>query len=466
MPGKPRVLIPVTYGLSVRYFVSTGLLEQLSRVCTPVVAIGWDDPALSRELSSRGYETVQLPSARLNASFQRFQRRCDLVHQKRLDSPSTAIKLERRRRRAPRSLRHWGHRTLRATRDRAGSLLLSDESRLEAELDTRVAESTNADEFGRLLDRLSIEAVLSATPYHTQDGLLLWCARSTELPSLTSIISFDNPTIRGRTLARSPVLTVWNQENAQQTYRAYGDVSPEDVKVVGAPQFDLHSRRELLLPEDEWRKMLGLDRDRPVILYGAGPGSLVRREPDLVALLDDQISRGDMGKSPQLLVRCHPVDNPSTWSNISTRLKNGTVVDSWAPGHDPMRSWPTDDDIAVQLSTLAYAAVHINICSSMTIDGAAFDRPQIGPRFVPGSTAEEALIVRDFYRQEHWNPIARSGGLAVADSAQELASQTRDALVCPESRRNGRRRLLQNVLTYTDGRASGRLVDEVAALVS
>ena len=118
------------------------------------------------------------------------------------------------------------------------------------------------------------------------------------------------------------------------------------------------------------------------------------------------------------------------------------------------------------MSSLAHAAVHVNVCSSMTVDGAMFDRPQVGPMFVPGADARQARLVRDFYRQEHWQPIARSGGLAMAADERSLVSAIAEGLSDPLTRQAGRRRLVEDVLTFDDGRSASRVVAEVARLGS
>ena len=119
-----------------------------------------------------------------------------------------------------------------------------------------------------------------------------------------------------------------------------------------------------------------------------------------------------------------------------------------------------------QMSSLAHSAVHVNVCSSMTVDGAMFDRPQVGPMFVPGADGRQARLVRDFYRQEHWRPVMRSGGLAVAADESSLVAAIAGGLANPDERHEGRRRLLEEVLTFDDGRAASRVVAEVARLGS
>jgi hypothetical protein len=461
--NRPRVLIPVTYGLSVRYLHPTGVLEGLAAFCEPVVGLGWRDDDLERELRRDGCDVVALPAARLDHEYRMYRRRLDLVHRKRLASPTTEV--------LHALFRHREGPTVRAI---GGARHLLDAARVGLPGGTAAVEAgergaierwTNVADFARVLSDRSISAVLSVTPYHDQDGLVLWAAQQAGRPTLTSVISFDNPTTRSRMIARSDRILVWNRYNADEILRAYPDVEAGRLGIIGAPQFDLHRRQDLLVDEGAWRTSLGLPAGRPIILYGAGPSSLVPAEFRLVTAIDRAIDDGRVPGEPYLLVRRHPADDPEPWRDRRDQLRHGTIVDPWAPGSDPNRSWPTRDDLVAQVSSLAHSAVHVNVCSSMTLDGAMFDRPQIGPAFIPGDP-EASAVVASFYRQEHWQPLARAGGVADVRDEAALVAAIVDGLTAPERLRGPRRRLLEETLTYLDGRSSERLVAEVGELLA
>lgn len=459
---RRRVLVAITYGFSVRYLLSTGVLDRLAVEVDPVVALGWDDADLVGELTGRGISSVRLPDAVLGPELRRLRRQVDLIHQRRLSSPSTRI--ERRQREAlvhSRSARVIG--AARRTRDAVVVRGSGSARRLEtAEANAVVSDSNRAD-FEQLLSRIEPDLVVSITPYHEQDTSLLNAAAAFGVPSLTSVISFDNPTTRRRFPTVSDPILVWNHHNRSELIRSYPSLQPSRVRTIGAPQFDLHRRPDLLLDESTWRAQLSLPPDRPVILYGGGPAYLVPDEPRLVRLIDSMIDAGNIHGDPVLLVRRHPAEAPGPWRELAGDLRHGVVADPWAPGSDPSRGWPSDDDIRIQMSTLAHSTVHVNVCSSMTLDGAMFDRPQIGPTFVPGLDRRTARRVRDLYVREHWWPITASGGLVTVDSPAELERALNEALAHPGAGREGRRRMIMDLLGVDDGGAGERLVHEVVA---
>jgi hypothetical protein len=93
----------------------------------------------------------------------------------------------------------------------------------------------------------------------------------------------------------------------------------------------------------------------------------------------------------------------------------------------------------------------------MTVDGAFIDRPQIGPAYDdrPGHPCERA--VRELYLREHYLPITQSGGLTIANSIRELVASICDGLDFPDRQKDGRKRLVKEIVTYDDGGCTERV---------
>ncbi|WP_426574269.1 hypothetical protein [Aquihabitans sp. McL0605] len=461
MPAlRPRIIVVASYGFSARYLLPTGLLDRLAAVADTTVALSWDDPELVEAVEATGATAARLPDPEVSHEYRRLERFADLNFDHRLKSPTTPI--NRRWRRAVGTTQQTIITTIRQAWGEVVFRVPGVTARREAAAEAMAATGTNVDAFIRWLEPQGADAVISLTPYHRSDHLTLLAARTLCVPTLASIISFDNPTTRGRMPVLPDRILVWNRFNCGELLRSYPGLSGDDVRIIGAPQFDLHQDRSLVVDEADWRRQLGLPPDRPVLLYAAGPELLFPGEERLVAAIAAAIDEGRIPGSPVVLVRGHPAEAGSRWEAAAS---DHVVVDPGWGRVDGGRAWPSSHDTALQISTLTHAVVHLSICSSMAIDGAAVDRPTVAPVFIPGIGWRGMRRLRAFYRQEHWAPIAASGAVDEVTDLDALVAAVTAHLADPSLGREARADLVTAVLTHGDGESCRRLTDEIVELV-
>jgi len=328
---------------------------------------------------------------------------------------------------------------------------------LEVEHELLIAD-TNFKVFDCLLDDLKPDALLSFTPYLRLEYLLLRAAYLRKLPMCTAIISFDNLTTRGWIPAIFDAYFLWNKYNQAELYRAYPEAINSQVVIVGAPQFDFYWDKSFLWDETHWRQKLGLPFHRPVILFGAGPESIAPHEPHWLGQLDRAITDAEIPDNPVILLRRHPNDPFSRWKAVLEQTQNVVYDEPWPAGKEHIATTNVNRYAIEKLvSTLSHSAVHISCSSTMSIDGAIFDRPQIGPAYDDRPGKRFDRIVRELYLREHYLPITNSGGLAIAYSRSELLQAITSALNEPEKNAENRRRMVLEICTYADGQATTRL---------
>ena len=379
--SRLRVGIPVTYQFSVRYVLHTGLLRRLAEVLDPVVLLSWDDPDLVGRLEGAGAEVRTLPDGVMGDAYLRHRRMVDLLFLSRLDSPTTAI--DRRRRDAIYSRPTQLRRRLRRVVESVPPRLPGGSERILGRERDLLATDTDIDEVTRQTDALGLDAVCSVTPYHRREELFLRAVERRGLPALASIISFDNPTSRPWMPVTFDRYLVWNRQNRDELVRSYPEVDPDRVVVTGAPQLDFYANPRWRWDEEGWRRRLGLPSDAPVVLFGGGPSVIVPHETQFLAHLDDAVAAGALPDDPVLLFRRHPMEPPETWTSTLARCRHVVNDEPWALGPTGRVETSTagTEDIERLVSTLAHSAVHVSTSSTMTVDGAWFDRPQVGPAY-------------------------------------------------------------------------------------
>ena len=122
-------------------------------------------------------------------------------------------------------------------------------------------------------------------------------------------------------------------------------------------------------------------------------------------------------------------------------------------------------DIQKLASCLFHSRVHVNVASTMAIDGSIFDRPQIGPAYDDSPSRKYDLTCKELYLHEHFLPITRSGGIEVVHSRAELIRAVRSGLENPGRLKEARKKLVREVCTYDDGRAAERVAREVRSFL-
>lgn len=461
--SKPRVVIPVVVQFAVRYLLRTGLIQRMTAYAQPIILLQWEDHELRTEFEQAGAEVYQLPPSEYDPTYNRLKRQLDHCYLHRLNSPSTKIDRRRYAQLMPAPLRI-------RVRDQLYNTLAAIPGRMEyllrlqaAALDTQ----TNIQVFEEQLKTLRADAIFSLTPYFQPEQLLLGAAHRMGLKMASAIISFDNITTRGWIPVTFDAYFLWNFYNRAELLRAYPAVAVESIVIVGAPQFDFYWDATYRWSDMEWRKSLGLPLDRPIILFGAGHSLIVPHEPHWLTQLDEAISSGGIPQQPLILFRRHPNDAPDRWQTALKNARHIIADDAWRVGEKIVsHTNVTRYDIEKLVSTLVHSHVHINASSTLTIDGAVFDRPQVGPTYDDRLGKPYDQLTRDLYNREHYLPITRSGGLTLADNRDMLIAAVRQGLEKPEQQQEARRQMVREIITYDDGQATARVSDAICKFLS
>jgi hypothetical protein len=194
-------------------------------------------------------------------------------------------------------------------------------------------------------------------------------------------------------------------------------------------------------------------------LYAGGISSLTPTEPQYTRHLAEAIEQ-DKIKDAIVLFRSHPLDNKEYWIKkigVSEHIR----FDAGQHGdkkNDHVNV--TEDDIKKFISTLRYSDVHINICSTMAVDGSVFNKVQIGPYYDEENPAAEKAL-RGIYNQEHYLPIMRTNVIQLADSKDKMIRLVNEALLQPEKLNIGCKKCVEEIITYSDGQSAKRVVTAI-----
>ncbi|MCF7822763.1 MAG: CDP-glycerol glycerophosphotransferase family protein [Candidatus Marinimicrobia bacterium] len=457
---KPKVLIPISIQFSIRYVIRTGFLDRIRKFCDPVILLLMENKDLEAELKDSNVPYLITEPVQFSQDFTHTRNKINYWWQRKyLRSSNTAIDNYRNALIDNKSL---------AKRIRiivmhayyiikygwfGGIELLIKEEEEKFTSHTQILDLRN-----KLLE-LKPDAYISFAPFLQGEEIIGRLVKSMGLPMCASILSFDNLLRKNRIPIRFDKYFLWNKDMETQLLRSIPGVSIEDVSIIGAPQFDFYYDETYIWTENIWRERLGLPPDRPVILFGAGFYKIVPNEHDWLRQLDNAVEAGDIKGKPIILFRIHPNDPLDRWMPILDKAKHIVLDKPWDTGASGNLGGTniTRYDIEKLVSTLKHSHVHVNASSTMTVDGAIFDRPQIGPAYDDQPGRKYARVVKELYEREHFLPITTSGGLEIAYSKDQLIALVNAAFINPEKLSLKRKNLVSKVCTFSDGQSTNRL---------
>ena len=383
MHQRPRLLITISFSFSIRYIIRTGLLEKIKAFAEPVIILTWQQQDLIDELTAKAYEVHVLPDIKQGVDYCNIRRKINywftqfrLGGYKRIQERYLQQYLPLKTKTLRRAVKLYNVFKLYLPGIKA-ELFLNEEALLNT--------NTNYQELINWTKSLHADAVFTVTPFHNREDIFLRACKEVRLKMITSILSFDNITKRGWVPVVYDLYMVWNQYNLNELYHIYPEIETKQVHIVGAPQFDFYNKQEWLLSIRDWKSSVGinLNTKKKIILYAGGPKDLFPEEPMYLKHIDDAINKNEIKGKPIVLFRCHPVDNILRWID-AVGTSNNIIFDTSWTGRDKLQlANITDNDIKKLCSTLQYTDVHINLCSTMTLDGSAFNKPQIGQLILP-----------------------------------------------------------------------------------
>ncbi|MDB5248667.1 MAG: hypothetical protein JWQ40_3061 [Segetibacter sp.] len=460
---KERILIPIVGQGSITHIIRTGMLDQLREFCKPVVALLWKQEDLIEELREKGYEVVILPPYTVSNEYAHLRLKINLWYTNfKLKTPSVNIQ-----KKYLEQFRNLG------TTVKFKRLLKEEYYKLQFRLQPSFIEKLLQQEevlmhqeevytrFKDWLKLMNVAGLFTVTPFLPEVDLIARILKEQKIKVIASIHSFDNVTKRGWQSIIFDHYIVWNKYNKAELQRIHAALRNDElITIAGAPQFDFHYKEEFSWNREEWLNRLGLPSDKKIILYSGGPVSLLPDEPQYLKALKEAFDQGKISKDYVLLFRCHPLDKVERWKKyvgespdiIYDSAPNGTVK------LDQVNVLV--DDIMKLTSTLKHTEIHINVVSTMTVDGSAFNKPQVGPYYDDVNPSTQHLF-REMYFQEHYRPIMNSKVVNLAHSKAEYIDLVNKMLEHPCKYISNCDKCIEEIITFSDGRSTDRAVTAI-----
>lgn len=276
--------------------------------------------------------------------------------------------------------------------------------------------------------------------------------------------SWDNLTSKGFVQVLPDKLVVYTHRMIEEAIKYVG-IRREDIFMGGSPQFDGYFRPPKK-SRSEFLKSLGIDPKKRIVVaapfFDRYTGSAVIMINELTKAVED----GRLPENTHILVRYRPA-TPPIKEGLLRPSRHLTITEPCVVKFDVYNlqtpeedfEW-TREDVALLDNSLRWSDVVINTVSTLSIDAAAFDKPVINVRFDadPNCPPEHSVMVM-LPNHDHYRAVEASRGVRLVGSMDELIDAIKAYLENPKLDREGRERLRQEQIVFTDGFSGKRITD-------
>ncbi len=305
-------------------------------------------------------------------------------------------------------------------------------------------------------------ALLTTHAHLNSEAELLSAAHALGIPTLGIVRSWDN--VYKGIRSRPQRLAVWNRINRQEVIDIEG-YRPEDVEIVGSPQFDPYFAPDAGWPRDKLAARFGLDPARPILLF-ASLGYFIPGfdETCWMDMLLHLLAQDAIPGRPQILCRLHP------WSRLEHFQRYANHPDvrlSYVDRYWPALTWyMTRDDVVLMGNMLRHADVVITPGSTITLEAAIFDRPTLVPIFHPYQPERARQYFSTWVLGKHFGRLERLDLVPILRQPEAFAAAIRRCLQEPTWYQPQRAQLVGDYVHFTDGRSTERLAELVSRLAT
>ena len=318
--------------------------------------------------------------------------------------------------------------------------------------------------FKQLFSTYDPALVVSTTAHHAEAWPLTYSGRRHGVTTVANILSWDNTSTKPTMDASCDYYTVWSSEMEGEFERHYPYVKTELV-ITGSPLFDMYYDHRGAKDRASFLKGLGLPPELPYVLWTTNTPSGMPDENKIIRSYWDEIQRTPLAGKISLLVRLHPKEDEGKYTAL-LGLDRVALTRAGSPHWNSSDRWmPTPEDMELLLNSMMYAAVSINVASTMSLESFALNLPTINVAFKYGDLVKDHNLMWSFdmyHTSEHYRAIVDNDSVALAKSMDDLIAQTIDALDRPERRTKAMRKTLEQKAAYCDGTSAQRFVEALS----
>jgi len=306
------------------------------------------------------------------------------------------------------------------------------------------------------------------------DYYVMRAAQRLGVQSAAVVLSWDNTTTRGYPGADADHVITWTDAMRREAV-TYCDVPGERITVGGIAHFDEYFRPDSNFDRAAFLRGLGLDPAKRTVFFATKSPNGYAYNPNIAKMLGEAVADGRLPSDVQILVRIHP---------LHYRYNDGQLVYAGAIDayHRIAREFPAviinvpeirsarvssdmaDSEILLLSRLIRSSDVIVNIFSTLNLEGAIFDRPLVNVCFEDTTRLYEGELTPRFdigidLRSTHNQRLLKTGGVRMVYSSAEMIDAVKSYLEEPSRERDERKRIVAQEIGPHHGNAGAFIAD-------
>lgn len=323
--------------------------------------------------------------------------------------------------------------------------------------------------FENLFNKIKPDLVFNCSHIHgTLADFPMRIASGMKILTSVFIFSWDNLSSRGRIFPPYNHYLVWNNDMRDQLLDLYGQsIKASKIHVTGTPQFDYHFNPKYYLSKNELFDKIGLDHDRPYILYTTGMSTDFPEEHKIVKRIIEYVKSNKNQKRAQLVVRTYAKGTSKEMEMLQTDFMNDSDIYFPPILWDTKSLMPFFDDLFIYSNLIRYSTVGINTASTVSLELMMFNKPIINIGFEPpGSRLPYWKRFSRHIAHEHYKPVVKSKAVMVAKSIENLIKILDFSIRNPNETKKMQKKFLSKMFNGNNDGKSGERIAQALLRIS
>jgi len=254
----------------------------------------------------------------------------------------------------------------------------------------------------------------------------LLAAQDLGIPTATFIFSWDNLP-KATMVVETDYYFVWSEHMKKELQFYYPYINKNQIIVTGTPQFESHIDDSKLIPKQKFFETYQLDLNKKYICYSGDDVTTCPDDPQYLLDVAKAVRfLNTQGYSLGIIFRRCPVDFSNRYDKVLADYKD--IIISIAPLWQRTRGkWdavlPTLSDIDLQLNTIHYTDLVINLGSSMVFDYIAHGKPCAYINYDVENKKKNDWSVSKIYKFVHFRSMPSKKSVVWLNSPNEIAEK-------------------------------------------